>query len=225
MAAAYDGYAKTYDSLDGGPLATALGLPALRVRAAAAATGDILEIAPGTGLGLAAYWASRGVDPPAAGSRPRPSLPAGVASLALADISPGMLAQATERAAALGLAVTAVVADVAALPFPDASFDTVVDAFSLCVFVDPGAALASVARVLRRGGTAVLLEHARSPFPPLAAYQDATASFIASPVGGGKGCAWNQDVRGLVEGAGLRVKAEERALGGTMTLILAVKSG
>ena len=129
------------------------------------------------------------------------------------------------RSACAHMVAAAEAADVAALPFPDASFDTVVDAFSLCVFVDPGAALASVARVLRRGGTAVLLEHARSPFPPLAAYQDATASFIASPVGGGKGCAWNQDVRGLVEGAGLRVKAEERALGGTMTLILAVKSG
>ena len=57
------------------------------------------------------------------------------------------------------------------MPFSDASFDCVVDTFSLCVFPDPAAALREVARVLRPGGTALLLEHCRSPLAPLAWYQ------------------------------------------------------
>ena len=61
--------------------------------------------------------------------------------------------------------------DVASLPFPDASFDCVVDTFSLCVFPRPAAALAEIARVLRPGGRALLLEHSLSTFPQLALYQ------------------------------------------------------
>ena len=57
------------------------------------------------------------------------------------------------------------------MPFGNNSFDCVVDTFSLCVFPDPAAALRDMARVLRPGGTALLLEHSRSTFGPLAWYQ------------------------------------------------------
>ncbi len=61
--------------------------------------------------------------------------------------------------------------DVQSMPFENSSFDCVVDTFSLCVFPDPAAALREIARVLRPDGTALLLEHCRSTFGPLAWYQ------------------------------------------------------
>jgi ubiquinone/menaquinone biosynthesis C-methylase UbiE len=62
-------------------------------------------------------------------------------------------------------------ADAAKLPFPDASFDTVTDTFSLCVIDRPLAALQEMRRVLRPGGQLLLLEHSRSDNPLLAGYQ------------------------------------------------------
>ena len=114
-------------------------------------------------------------------------------------------------------ALTLVQGDVSALPFRPSSFDTVVSTFSLCVFPDPGAALREVRRVLAPGGRALLLEHTVSPNPLLGAYQRATSSVIANG-GGGRGCRWDDDVRGLLEGAGfVLVQPPVEALGGVVT--------
>lgn len=50
-------------------------------------------------------------------------------------------------------------------------------------------------RVVRPGGSILLLEHSRSAFGPLGAYQDVTASAVAAS---GKGCFWNHDIEGAV---------------------------
>jgi methyltransferase OMS1, mitochondrial len=212
IGAAYDGYSSSYDELDGGPVASALGFTAARRELLSRAAGDVLEVGVGTGLNLRLY-------------------PAGVlASFTAVDISEGMLGRARLVASTVpALAPTAgppprlLRADVADLPFSDASFDTVVDTFSLCVFPDPSAALRSLARVVRPGGRVLLLEHARSRrFRPLALYQDVTAGAVART--GGKGCLWNQDVLALVERAGLRAVAVDESLAGLVVAVEAVRA-
>jgi ubiquinone/menaquinone biosynthesis C-methylase UbiE len=59
-----------------------------------------------------------------------------------------------------------------ALPFEDASFDTVVCTLALCTIADPTAALAEFRRVLRPGGRLLFLEHVRSDDPKLGRWQD-----------------------------------------------------
>ena len=68
--------------------------------------------------------------------------------------------------------------------------------------------------VLRR--RVLLLEHSRSGFEPLGAYQDATADAVAAT---GKGCFWNQRVADMLPAAGLRVVTRRDALSGTLTFI------
>jgi SAM-dependent methyltransferase len=50
------------------------------------------------------------------------------------------------------------VGDVAALPFPDASFDVVVSTFSAHHWPDPASGLAEIYRVLRPGGAALVYD-------------------------------------------------------------------
>ena len=74
------------------------------------------------------------------------------------DPSPGMLKTAEEQAERDGLAnLTFRQADVAALPFPDASFDRVTCRLGAMYFLDPVAGLAEMRRVLKPGGRAAVL--------------------------------------------------------------------
>jgi ubiquinone/menaquinone biosynthesis C-methylase UbiE len=103
------------------------------------AHGEVLEVAVGTGRNLPFYPES--------------------ARLTGIDFSPAMLDVARARAAELGRDVDLREGDAQALPFPDASFDTVVCTLGLCGFPDERAAIAELHRVLRPGGTLLLLDH------------------------------------------------------------------
>ncbi|HEV8264477.1 MAG TPA: class I SAM-dependent methyltransferase [Gemmatimonadales bacterium] len=68
------------------------------------------------------------------------------------DVDEGFIAEARRRAEEAGVAAELRVADVRMLPFPDASFDLVVD-FGTCYHIAGAArALAEIARVLTPGG-------------------------------------------------------------------------
>ena len=111
------------------------------------ASGEILEIAVGTGRNLPFY--------------PKDARLTGV------ELSPKMLAIARQRARELDIEADLRAGDAQNLPFPDASFDTVVATLALCTIPDDGRAVAEAARVLRPGGRLLLLEHVRSPLLPV----------------------------------------------------------
>lgn len=111
------------------------------------APGDTLELGIGTGRSLRYY-------------------PPGAEVVAI-DLSPRMLARARRRAERLGVAVDLRVADVQALPFPDASFDTVLATCLFCSVPEPVEGLREARRVLKPGGRLLLLEHVRSGGPVL----------------------------------------------------------
>lgn len=76
------------------------------------------------------------------------------------DLAGAMIGRAGERARAAGLdgRVRFELADAAALPLPDASFDVVVSTLSLHHWSDPAAVFAEIARVLRPGGSALVYD-------------------------------------------------------------------
>jgi ubiquinone/menaquinone biosynthesis C-methylase UbiE len=108
---------------------------------------EILEIAVGTGRNLPFY--------------PEDVCLTGI------ELSPKMLDIACRRARELGREADLRVGDAQDLPFPDASFDTVVATLALCTIPDECQAVAEAARVLRPGGRLLLLEHVRSPILPV----------------------------------------------------------
>lgn len=76
------------------------------------------------------------------------------------DLAGAMIEAAVERARAARLAdrVRFVLADGAALPFADGTFDVAVSTLSLHHWDDPAAVFAEIARVLRPGGTALIYD-------------------------------------------------------------------
>jgi ubiquinone/menaquinone biosynthesis C-methylase UbiE len=104
------------------------------------AKGEVLEIGAGTGANLTHY-------------------PSSVTRLCLAEPDPHMRSQLEHKVAAGPRKVEVVDAGAERLPFPDASFDTVVGTLVLCSVQDPAAAIAELYRVLRPGGQLIFLEH------------------------------------------------------------------
>lgn len=125
------------------------------------ARGDVLEIGAGTGLNARHY-------------------PNALDRLVLAEPEPHMARRLERRVRRLGLDAEVVRASADALPFPDATFDTVVSTLVLCTVVDVDQALNEIRRVLRPGSTLLFLEHVRAEDDRLASWQDRLGGAWAS---------------------------------------------
>ena len=122
-----------------------------RAWACSQATGEVLEIAVGTGRNLEHY-------------------PVGT-RLTGVELSEQMLSIARQRAAELEIDADLRQGDAQALDFPEQSFDTVILTLALCTIPDDRGAVREARRVLRHGGRLVLLEHVRSSLFPVRVVQ------------------------------------------------------
>lgn len=104
----------------------------------------------------------------------------------------------------------------AAIPYPDQSFDTIVDTFGLCSFEEPVKVLQEMKRVLKPGGQLLLLEHGNSSWK---AMQDMQASKLDRHVHK-YGCYWNREIEDLVAEAGLKITEKERSQLGTVYFLV-----
>lgn len=152
------------------------------------ARGRTLELGAGTGLNLAHY-------------------PAAVTELVLTEPFEPMARRLRERVADSPRDAEVIVAGAELLPFPDASFDTVISTLVLCTVDDVPAALAEIDRVLRPGGRLLFCEHVRSRDPALARWQDRLERpwrFI------GHGCRANRDTVASLAASPLSLDRVER---------------
>jgi ubiquinone/menaquinone biosynthesis C-methylase UbiE len=189
----YDRFARWYDLVEGVP--NLLGVRKLRRRLLRHASGNVLEVAVGTGMNLPYY-------------------PTGCRIIAV-DVSREMLNVARQRAAKLSMAVSFLLADAAALPFSEHSFDTVVSSLSTCTFPNPVRALQEMARVCKPTGRILLLEHGRSNRKWLGRWQDRRADRHAKLFG----CHWNREPLEIARLADLRAIAAWRTFFGIFHLI------
>ena len=160
------------------------GLRELRRHALSRAAGGTLEIGAGTGLNHDLY-------------------PAAVTELTLTEPFEPMARQLRDKAATMTLPVEVVEAPAEALPFPDASFDTVALTLVLCTVPEPDRALAEIARVLKPGGRFLFLEHVRAEEPGLARWQDRlhTPWLVFA-----NGCHCNRDTVAAIAGSPLELE-------------------
>jgi len=162
------------------------------------ASGNVLEVAIGTGRNLPFY-------------------PAGTRITGI-DLSPAMLAVARRRARELGIDADLREGDAEALPFPDGGFDAVVCALSLCCIPGPAKAISEMARVLRPGGMLLLLDHIGSHRRPVRAVQRFLELFTARA-----GEYQTRRQLPLLAAVGLEVVESERLKWGTVERVAAVK--
>ncbi len=169
----------------------ACGQPAiaeLRQKVVPQATGEVFELGCGGGLNQPFYngeavTAFSGIDP-----------------------SPSLMADARAAAEQRGWQATLRQATGEAIPFADASFDTVVCTYTLCSVQDPAQVLSELRRVLRPGGRLLFLEHGRAPDPGVEAWQRRIEPVWKRLLGG---CHLTRPVAAAVRAAGFAVEQTE----------------
>jgi ubiquinone/menaquinone biosynthesis C-methylase UbiE len=129
------------------------GFTPLRQSLLSQASGEVLEIGFGTGANLTFY-------------------PSGIHSLTAIDPNPGMISLACSHLKEKMMAVHPVLASAEWLPFPSASFDSVVSTMTLCSVPHLTKTLQELLRAMKPGGRFLFLEHGQSPDPSVRRWQD-----------------------------------------------------
>ena len=161
----------------------------IRPRIVGGAQGRVLEIGAGTGNSLP-YYQGQNFD-----------------ELVLSEPDPYMMRRLREKLSRTSLEAQVIEAPAEELPYPDASFDTVLSMHVLCSVGDLEKGLAEVRRVLKPNGQFRFFEHVRSENAVGALAQDAVL-----PVWRwfGAGCHPNRDIATAAQKAGFQLVEHER---------------
>lgn len=100
------------------------------------------------------------------------------------DFSPGMLGPAPAKASKLGLDIKFEQADVTKLPYADASFDISSISFGIRNVENPVQGLSELARVVRSGGTVMVLEFGQPRIPGFREAYNFYSKHLLPKVGG-----------------------------------------
>jgi SAM-dependent methyltransferase len=170
----------------------------LRRETVGQAHGIVLEVEAGGGQNLPFYDVRR------------------VVRLEVTEPDEAMLVVARRRLPQAPVPTAVTKAAVAALPFPDVHFDSVVATLVFCSVDEPERGLREIWRVLKPGGSLALLEHVRAQGKIAALVQGAVVP-VTTHVSGN--CHWNRDTEATVLSAGFRVTRARLVRGGLQPVL------
>src|SRR5215469_17696970 len=143
--------------------------------------------------------------------------PARVERVEAVEPDEAMLAIACPRLEEAPVPITLTCAPVEALPFPEGQFDSVVATLVFCSVQDPERGLREIWRVLKPGGTLLLLEHVRAQGKIVAWVQDALVPLTTRCMGNDH---WNRDTLGTVLHTGFQTTQVRQLSGGLQPMLL-----
>jgi ubiquinone/menaquinone biosynthesis C-methylase UbiE len=190
-------FAAFYNWLMGRPLVRRMFDP-LRHEILGQAQGVVLEVGAGGGQNFPFYD------------------PARVVRVEAVEPDEAMLAAARRRLETAPVPITLTRAPVEALPFPDAQFDTVVVTLVFCSVQDPERGLREIWRVLKPGGTLLMLEHVRAQAKMVAWLQDVLVPVTTCCMGNDH---WNRDTLRVVLQTGFQVIQARQLSGGLQPML------
>lgn len=155
-----------------------------RSRIVPQADGDVLELGCGGGINMQFYD------------------PARIRSFSGLDPSPALLDASKAAAQSRGMTADIRGGFGEAMPFDDASFDTILVTFTLCSVNEQQRVLAEMRRVLRPGGKALFLEHGSAPDASIQKWQRRIEP-VWKRIGGN--CHLTRPISGAYEAAGFKI--------------------
>jgi ubiquinone/menaquinone biosynthesis C-methylase UbiE len=170
----------------------------LRKEVIAQAQGIVLEIGAGTGLNFALYD------------------PEHVERVEAVEPDIAMLRYARERLKSARVPITLTQASVEALPFAGETFDSAVATLVFCSVTDPLRGLSEIRRVLKPGGTLLLIEHVQAQGAFARRLQDIITPVTKRIAGN---CHWNRDTARSVINADFQIE-EKRNISGLFPPII-----
>jgi ubiquinone/menaquinone biosynthesis C-methylase UbiE len=191
-------FAAFYNRMMGRPLVRRM-FDALRRETAGQAHGIVLEVGAGGGQNFPFYD------------------PARVERVEAVEPDEAMLVAARRALSAAPVSITLTCAPVESLPFPDAQFDSVVATLVFCSVHDPEHGLREIWRVLKPGGTLLLLEHVRAQGSVTAWVQDALVPLSTRCMGNDH---WNRDTLRTILHPGFQTTQVRQLSGGLQPMLL-----